>query len=190
MMKKTLCCALLLGLSCSALAATLSEKQLADTVEQTVTPLMKAQAIPGMAVAVIYQGKPYYFTFGKADVAANKPVTAQTLFELGSVSKTFTGVLGGDAIARGEISLTDPVTKYWPELTGKQWQDIRLLDLATYTAGGLPLQVPDEVTDNASLLRFYQTWQPQWKPGTTRLYANASIGLFGALAVKPSGMKF
>jgi len=190
MMKKTLCCALLLGLSCSALAATLSEKQLADTVEQTVTPLMKAQAIPGMAVAVIYQGKPYYFTFGKADVAANKPVTAQTLFELGSVSKTFTGVLGGDAIARGEISLTDPVTKYWPELTGKQWQDIRLLDLATYTAGGLPLQVPDEVTDNASLLRFYQTWQPQWKPGTTRLYANASIGLFGALAVKPSGMNF
>ena len=190
MMKKSLCCALLLSTSCAALAAPLSETQLAKVVARTVTPLMKAQSIPGMAVAVIYQGQPHYFTFGKADVAANTPVTAQTLFELGSISKTFTGVLGGDAIARGEISLGDPVTKYWPELTGKQWQGVRMLDLATYTAGGLPLQVPDEVTDNASLLRFYQSWQPQWAPGTTRLYANASIGLFGALAVKPSGMRF
>lgn len=190
MIKKSLCCALLLGVSCSSIAASMSEKQLANVVEKNITPLMKAQSIPGMAVAVIYQGQPHYFTFGKADVAANKPVTPQTLFELGSISKTFTGVLGGDAIAREEISLDDPVTKYWPELAGKQWQGIRLLDLATYTAGGLPLQVPDEVTDSASLLRFYQTWQPQWKPGTMRLYANASIGLFGALAVKPSGMSF
>ncbi|UAN22595.1 ACT family cephalosporin-hydrolyzing class C beta-lactamase [Enterobacter sp. JBIWA003] len=190
MMKKTLSCALLLSVASAAFAAPMSEKQLAEVVERTVTPLMNAQAIPGMAVAVIYQGQPHYFTFGKADVAANKPVTPQTLFELGSISKTFTGVLGGDAIARGEIALGDPVTKYWPELTGKQWQGIRMLDLATYTAGGLPLQVPDEVTDTASLLRFYQNWQPKWKPGTTRLYANTSIGLFGALAVKPSGMSY
>ncbi|MEP8889000.1 MIR family cephalosporin-hydrolyzing class C beta-lactamase [Enterobacter roggenkampii] len=190
MMTKSLSCALLLSVASSAFAAPMSEKQLAELVERTVTPLMNAQAIPGMAVAVIYQGQPHYFTFGKADVAANKPVTPQTLFELGSISKTFTGVLGGDAIARGEVALGDPVAKYWPELTGKQWQGIRMLDLATYTAGGLPLQVPDEVTDTASLLRFYQNWQPQWKPGTTRLYANASIGLFGALAVKPSGMSY
>ncbi|WP_110996649.1 MIR family cephalosporin-hydrolyzing class C beta-lactamase [Enterobacter roggenkampii] len=190
MMTKSLSCALLLSVTSSAFAAPMSEKQLAEVVERTVTPLMNAQAIPGMAVAGIYQGQPHYFTFGKADVAANKPVTPQTLFELGSISKTFTGVLGGDAIARGEIALGDPVAKYWPELTGKQWQGIRMLDLATYTAGGLPLQVPDEVTDTASLLRFYQNWQPQWKPGTTRLYANASIGLFGALAVKPSGMSY
>ncbi|EHT4442446.1 TPA: serine hydrolase, partial [Escherichia coli] len=168
MMKKSLCCALLLTASFSTFAAAKTEQQIADIVNRTITPLMQEQAIPGMAVAVIYQGKPYYFTWGKADIANNHPVTQQTLFELGSVSKTFNGVLGGDAIARGEIKLSDPVTKYWPELTGKQWQGIRLLHLATYTAGGLPLQIPDDVRDKAALLHFYQNWQPQWTPGAKR----------------------
>lgn len=157
MMLKTLSCALLIVASSSALAGTQTEKQLGDMVNNVVIPLMKKEAIPGMAVAVIYQGQPYYFTWGMADVAGNQPVTQQTLFELGSVSKTFTGVLGGDAIARGEIKLSDPVGKYWPALPGKQWEGISLLNLATYTAGGLPLQVPDNVTDERSLQNYYET---------------------------------
>jgi len=190
LMKKTLLYSLLIVVSGSACAAAQTVSQLADVVNPAITALMKEQAIPGMAVAIVYQGKAYYFTRGLADVAGNKPVTQQTLFELGSVSKTFTGVLGGEAVARGEIALSDPASKYWPALSGKQWQGITLLHLATYTAGGLPLQVPDNVNNAASTQKFYQSWQPQWAPGTQRLYANASIGLFGALAVKPSKMNF
>ena len=163
------------------------EAALKTAVSQQVTPLMQQQQIPGMAVAVLWQGKTFYYSFGKADLAANKAVTPDTLFELGSISKTFAGVIGAMALERGEIKLTDPVAKHWPALTAKQWQPINMQHLATYTAGGLPLFMPDSVIDKASLLSYYQQWQPEYAPGTQRVYANSSIGLFAHLAAGGKG---
>lgn len=177
--------------SAEALSATrLSSEQIKEIVDRQITPLLKTEQIPGMAVAVIYQGQPYLFSYGVAEVKSGRPVSGKTVFELGSVSKTFTGILGGYAAQSGIIKLDDPVSKYSAELSGKQWRDITLLHLATYTAGGLPLQVSDAVTDQKSLWSYFQHWQPQWKPGTMRSYSNASIGLFGLLAVKPANRSF
>ena len=63
------------------------------------------------------------------------------MFELGSISKTYAGVIGAMALERGDIKLTDPVAKHWPALTSPQWQ-LNMQHLATYTAGGLPLFMP------------------------------------------------
>jgi beta-lactamase class C len=167
-----------------------SAQKLQQIVDGTIKPLLEKQQIPGMAVAVIYQGKPYFFQYGLADVKANRPVTDQTLFELGSVSKTFTGTAGGYAVQSGIMKLSDTAAEHNKALTAPLWQKITMLELATYTAGGLPLQVPDEVTDENALWRYYNTWQPEYKPGTMRNYSNASIGLFGALAVSKSGLSF
>ncbi|MET3813584.1 beta-lactamase class C [Pantoea sp. UYEF8] len=172
------------SLSASCVAADLSSQQVTSLVKAAIEPLMEQQEIPGMSVAILYKGRAQFINAGVADLASGRRVTENTLFELGSVSKTFTGVLAGVMIRNGDIALNDPVQKYWPQLTGTQWHHIRMLHLATYTAGGLPLQLPDEVTDQASLLNYYQQWQPQAAPGTLRQYSNASIGLFGALMVK------
>ena len=59
-----------------------------------------------------------------------------------------------------------------------------MLNLGTYTAGGLPLQFPDNVTDPASMLAYYRQWQPEYAAGTHRRYSNPSIGLLGMLAAK------
>lgn len=65
------------------------------------------------------------------------------------------------ALERGTIKLTDPVTKHWPLLTNPQWQNINMQHLATYTAGGLPLMIPNTVTDpviQAALIRAQQQY--------------------------------
>lgn len=183
-MKKFLPYLVLCSLSASAVAADLTSQQVTSLIKAAIEPLMEQQEIPGMSVAVLYKGRAQFFNAGVADLASGRRVTENTLFELGSVSKTFTGVLAGVMIRNGDMALNDPVQKYWPQLTGEPWRQIRMLHLATYTAGGLPLQLPDEVTDQASLLNYYQHWQPQAAPGTLRQYSNASIGLFGALMVK------
>lgn len=178
------------GVLAQAMDPIRNEASLKQAVSQRVSALMTQQQIPGMAVAVLWQGKTFYYSFGQADVAANRGVTPDTIFELGSISKTFAGVIGAMALERGEIKLTDPVSKHWPELTAKQWQQINMQHLATYTAGGLPLFMPDSVTDKASLLAYYQQWQPQFPAGTQRVYANSSIGLFAHLAAAAAGKSY
>lgn len=192
MLKKCLYCIFIFSLAHSTLAysETKPPRRVHQIVNKTILGVMKKNAIPGVAVAVIYQGKPWYFTYGVINTEHNIPVTEQSLFEIGSISKTFTGVLGGDTLARGEINLNYPASYYWPALIASKWKDISLLQLATYTAGGLPWQIPDYVTNESSLLEFYNSWKPNWEPGAKRLYGNSSIGLFGILAVKPSGMRF
>lgn len=165
-----------------------------DAVEQAVAaaidPVMKQYQIPGMAVAVTVDGKHRVYSFGVASRATNKPVTGDTVFEIGSVSKTFTATLGAYAQARGALSLDDPAVRYLPALAGSALGGTTLRDLATYTAGGLPLQVPDTVADMPQMIEWLRQWQPEHAPGSYRRYSNVSIGLFGYLAAKAMNTPF
>ncbi|HCR1577861.1 TPA: beta-lactamase, partial [Pseudomonas aeruginosa] len=82
-------------------------------------------------------------------------------------------------------------SQHWPALQGSRFAGISLLDLATYTAGGLPLQFPDSVQkDQAQIRDYYRQWQPTYAPGSQRRYSNPSIGLFGYLAARSLGQPF
>ncbi len=137
-----------------------------------------------MAVAITYNGQRHYFNYGVASKDTKKPVTDQTLFEIGSISKTFTATLGAYAQAQGKLSLADPASRFAPELRGSAFEGISLLNLATYTAGGLPLQFPAEADHPDRMFSYYTTWKPLYPAGTQRLYSNPSIGLFGYLAAR------
>jgi beta-lactamase class C len=151
-------------------------------VDQTIRPLMAKNGIAGMAVGVVVRGKAYVYDYGLASKEGRRPVTGDTLFELGSVSKTLTITLTSYAHEQGDLSLSDPVSKYLPTLKGSPFgDDVTLLNLATHTPGGLPLQVPDEIHDDAELLAWFRQWRPPHPPGTVRTYSNPGIGALGLI---------
>ena len=140
-----------------------------DTVTRHIAPLMKQYAIPGMAIGVIADGKPYVFDYGVMSTQSGQPVTGDTLFEIGSVSKTLTATLAADAQEGGELSLADPVGKYLPALQGKPFGVMTLRDLGTHTSGGMPVQVPDSIRDDAGLIRYLGAWRPRTRVRTVRI---------------------
>lgn len=161
-----------------------------QVVDQQAARLMAAYQIPGIAFGITMHGKAYYYNYGLADVERDRPVTENTIFELGSVSKTFAATLASDAQRQGKLSFDDQASAYLPVLKGSAIGETSLIQLATYTAGGLPLQFPDPVTDHATMLDYYRHWQPAFSAGTRRQYSNPSIGLFGHIAALSLGESY
>lgn len=173
---------LILGACASAFSPAFAQpdgRHLSTVVSGTVRPLMAKFDVPGMAVGLTIDARRYTFQFGVASREGRAPVTTQTLFEIGSLTKTFTATLAAFAEARGKLSLQDSPGRTLTALRGSAIDAASLLHLGTYTAGGLPLQFPDDIDDEADALEFYRTWKPAARPGEQRQYSNPSIGLLG-----------
>ncbi|MFQ2124335.1 FOX/MOX family class C beta-lactamase [Aeromonas jandaei] len=166
----------------SSFASAAQDAPLTAIVDGTIQPVLKEYRIPGMAVAVLKDGKAHYFNYGVANRERGQRVSEQTLFEIGSVSKTYTSTLGAYAVVKGGFKLDDKVSRHAPWLKGSAFDGITMAELATYSAGGLPLQFPDEVESIEQMQAYYRQWTPAYQPGSHRQYSNPSIGLFGYLA--------
>ena len=84
-------------------------------IEDFINGEIAAGRIPGAIVLIQRHGKPVYFKcFGKRDVAAATPMTADSIFPIHSVTKTITSVAAMMLVDRGGIALDDPVSKYIP----------------------------------------------------------------------------
>jgi beta-lactamase class C len=173
---------LILAGSLTAASAAADKDTMREVVDAAIKPVMTENSVSGMAVAITVDGKASFFNYGVASRETKVPVSEATIFELGSVSKTFTATLALYAHELGKLSLTDHPGKYMPQLQGAPVDQVTLLNLGTYTAGGLPLQFPDEVFDDKSIIRYFQNWKPDAGPGVQRQYSNPSIGLLGRIA--------
>lgn len=176
------------GLFTQALAA--DDARLKAITDAAIKPVMEKNGIPGLAVGISIDGENHVFTYGVMSKSTGQPVTPQTLFELGSISKAFTVTLSTYAEMNGQLSLSGKVEDYLPSMKGKPFGNVALMHLGTHTAGGFPLQVPDNVKTEQQLIAYLKAWKPSYKPGTHRTYANPSIGMLGYITAKAMGQSF
>ena len=144
------------------------------------------------------------FSFGNMSTANNIPVNENTLFDLGSITKTFTTLLLADMIQQGIVNLTDPIEKYLPasvKVPKFNGHKITLEDLATHTSG-LPF-LPSNIWVNnkvggifnsnytanqmyAALSNFTLTREP----GSKFQYSDFGLGLLGYILSLKAGVPY
>ena len=117
-------------------------------IEDFINGEIAAGRIPGAIVLIQRHGKPVYFKcFGKRDVEAATPMTADSIFPIHSVTKTITSVAAMMLVDRGKIALDDPVSKYIPSFANMKVGVERRDDSGGIALDLVPLRRPVTIED-------------------------------------------
>jgi CubicO group peptidase (beta-lactamase class C family) len=117
-------------------------------IEDFINGEIAAGRIPGAIVLIQRHGKPVYFKcFGKRDVEAATPMTADSIFPIHSVTKTITSVAAMMLVDRGGIALDDPVSKYIPSFANMKVGVERKDDSGRIVLDLVPLRRPVTIED-------------------------------------------
>ncbi len=188
-------CATVLGLALVAKSPQVARGQPAPVVDSIGQALLENH--PGGAVIGLLRGDTTaVHAFGAVDSTGRRP-TARTLFEMGSVTKTFTGLLLADAIERGEVERSTPVTTLLPDSVTVGTADsttVTLGHLATHRSGlpRLPSNLgatarpgdPYAAYGDSALYAFLDDYTLSRAPGAKYEYSNLGMGLLGQLLAR------
>jgi CubicO group peptidase (beta-lactamase class C family) len=156
---------------------------------------MAAHRIPSAAIAIVHNGKVLRTAaYGLASLELPAPAGPHTLFEIGSITKQFTGIAVLQLAEQGKLGLDDAIEKYLPEVPAA-WHGITLRQLLTHTSG-----LPDwEGTGLLSLSRNYTLAEFMsliasrplgFAPGSRWAYSNSAFPLLGEVITRVSGMSY
>jgi D-alanyl-D-alanine-carboxypeptidase/D-alanyl-D-alanine-endopeptidase len=146
----------------------------------------------GVVIGVIEPAGRRVVAYGRSGNPDGRALDGDTMFLLGSVSKSFVGLVFADMIRRGEVKLDDPASKFLPPgvKMPQRGRPITLADLSTHTSG-LPawptninmLAEPDPVEAYTlqNLYHFLSTYTPSREPGGVPQYSNLGVALLGRL---------
>jgi CubicO group peptidase (beta-lactamase class C family) len=154
---------------------------------------------PGGAVLIGKEGKVIYFKgFGVADIKTNEAITTNTLFNVGSISKTFVayGIL--KLAKENKLSLEDELYKYFPNFKDSLIpHKVKLKHMLTHTSGLPNLRKIDEDSAFYITAKDVENWEPvyqadslEFEPGSKYNYSNIAFNGLALIIEKVSGMKW
>jgi CubicO group peptidase (beta-lactamase class C family) len=154
-------------------------------------------AEPGAAVLVTQNGKVLLRKgYGMANLEHGVPITPETVFEVGSVTKQFTAAAILMLQERGKLSVQDDLTKYLPDFP-TQGKKVTLEDLLHHTSGipsytGMAEWIPKMREDLSvdQLIGIFQGKPLEFDPGTKWAYDNSGYVLLGAVIEKVAGKSY
>ena len=148
---------------------------------------MAKYGIPGVAVAVLAQGREYIQGYGVTNVDYPVPVDGDTLFRIGSTTKTFTGTTVMRLVEQGTLALDARVRTYLPDFTTKDTSvaaRVTLRQLLNHSAGWLGEYYEDTGPGDDALAKYVKGMAqlPQLTLlGEVFAYNNAAVALAGHL---------
>ncbi|NCP18191.1 MAG: beta-lactamase family protein [Erythrobacter sp.] len=188
---------LLLFAPVAAFAGSLYAGSTGRTIERFVEQEMQGSALPGVAWAAVEGDEITTGAQGTADAAGNQPVTPQTRFLLGSISKSFTALAVMQLVEAGEIDLDAPVSTYLQAFDGKPAGAVTIRQLLSHTSGYSTLQGNSAPKDSESgttaiarRAQWYAQQQPATAPGTVWDYSNANYLILGRVIETVSGVPY
>lgn len=124
--------------------ANAQETKISDEVKNHIKERVDKGINTGIVVALIDGNDVEYFSYGTADSKTGRKVDENSIFEIGSISKVFTGVMIADEIVKGKMKPSDPIAKYLPDavkVPTRNGKEITINDIATHSSS-LP-RMPD-----------------------------------------------
>ncbi|MET9324581.1 serine hydrolase domain-containing protein [Streptomyces sp. NPDC003038] len=157
--------------------------------------LAHGHSVPGAQLTVHQAGRSRSEAVGVADSRIAGPLTTDTAFAFGSVTKAFTATVVAQLVSDDELDLDDPVGEYLAEFDGaadESMSSITLRHLLSHTAGLVADHELDN-SDESSLARYsasVATTAPLHDPGTCFSYSNSGYNILGRIIESVTDMKW
>jgi CubicO group peptidase (beta-lactamase class C family) len=156
----------------------------------------------GIMVGILENGEPHYYSFGYKSLKTREPLDEHSVFEIGSISKTFTGTILADLVTKDQVKLEDPLQNYLPDgitAPSRNGASIQLVHMANHTSS-LP-RLPNNFSPKnpanpyadyteKQLYDFLNSYELSRDIGSQYEYSNYAMGLLGHILASTQDMTY